>query len=207
MGWLNKILKRNKFPKLSHEVKYAFTCAGVEYFQFADFNNTPSVRGLKTMVFYEEMRMKCTLEYLHLHAEAVDNILTQDKINIFEIKKLNEQLKQRLNLAVDTEMLYKIASIVFFDKNENVEDYDYAYNAKKIQHWKKEVAESFFLQQPLQELLPVLKDFDGNFQMFSQVVEEMNQLHLENLLQNLPVAKMQTLKGKSYFSAVAMPQN
>lgn len=139
------------------------------------------------MVFYEEFRMKCTLEYLQLHVKAVDNILTKQKIDIYAIKGLNDQLKQRLDIALDTELLYKIASIVFFDRQENIEDYDYNYNAKKIERFKK--MPGFFLQQSLMTLLPVLKDSDLNLAAYSTVVESLNRVHLENLSKALPELK------------------
>jgi hypothetical protein len=207
MNWFKRhILRRNDLPVTKHETKYAFSCGGVDYYQFTDFNNTPAMRGMKTVVFFEEMKMKCTVEFLKLHVEAVDNLVRSTKIDIFEIKKLNDQLKQRLDLAIDIELIYKLASIVFFDKKENIEDFDFGYNAKKIQHWKKHLAQDFFLLQPLQELVPVLKDIEGNFQMYSQVVQEINQLHLDNLLSALPAERTRTLKDKSYSSLAVTPQ-
>lgn len=206
MQFLKKLLRINKYPKQTeHEVVFAFTSNGVDYYQFADFNNIPALRGLKTMVFHEEMRCKITEGYLQLHCEAIDNILNQNKINVFEIKRLNEQMKERMKLALDTELIYKLASIVYFDKQENTKDYDFAYNLKKIENWKKGGADAFFLLQPVQELLPALKDIEGNLTMYSQVVNELNQQHWHNLLQNLPIEKIEKLRDKSYLSAVVMP--
>jgi hypothetical protein len=209
MNFLDKLFKRSTFPLAKHEIKYAFTVKGVEYFQFADFNNIPALRGLKTTVFYEEMRCKCTVDFLKLHTEAIDNLLLPKpgkSINVYEIKKLNDQLKQRLDLALDIELAYKIASVVFFDKKENVTDYDYNYNAKKIAFWKANSGvQDFFLQQPLIELLPVLKDMQGNLSMYSLVVEKLNSLHLDTLLANLPQSRTQQLKGKFSMSLGEMP--
>ncbi|HRH61221.1 MAG TPA: hypothetical protein PL045_11655 [Chitinophagaceae bacterium] len=208
MNWLKKLLQKNNYPVQQHQVQYAFTCGGIDYYHFADFNNIPAMRGLKTMVFYEEMRMKCTLKYLELHTDAVDNLLINSKkINVFEIKKLNDQLRQRITMALDTELIYKIASVVFFDKKEDISDYDFAYNGKKVMHWKKHDANSFFLRQPLIQLLPVLQDMQGNMNLYSKAVEQLNGIHLDNLLQHLPPEKMKQYSGKDYFSAVAMPQN
>ena len=64
MGLLNRLLRRNKFPQTEYETELAFTCGGIDYYRLKDFNNMPPLRGLKTMVFYEEMNMKCTLDYL-----------------------------------------------------------------------------------------------------------------------------------------------
>jgi hypothetical protein len=59
------------YPKHEHDVEFAFTSGGVDYYQFKDFGNIPPVRGLKTMVFHEEMRMKCSLEYLEMHCKLL----------------------------------------------------------------------------------------------------------------------------------------
>jgi len=203
---INRIFRKNKFPKVNAPIKHAFTCGGIDYFQFEDFNNVPALRGLKTMVFYEEMRMKCSMEYLKEHVKAVDEQLLKTKINIYNIKKLNDQLNQRLEIAIDMELVYKIASIVFFTADENVNDYDYALNARKVSHWKKYGGTDFFLLNPLQELLPVLKNMNGNLRNYIQVQEKLNQIHLDTLLQMLPEEQTKKLKGKSYLSLTMNPQ-
>src|SRR6478609_2225455 len=191
--------KKNNFPKHEFEIEHAFTIGGIDYYQYQDITNIPPVRGLKTMVFYEELRMKCTLEYLKLHHEAVNNILSKPGIDIFKIKKLNDQLGERLEIAVETEIIYKLASVVFFDKKENVHDYDYTYNEKKILHWKKHLTyELFFSLKPLTDYLPFLRDANVNFNMCSTMVEELNSIHLESLLKVLPDERITKLKGKSF---------
>jgi len=206
---INWLTRKNVFPQVNYETKFAFTCGGVDYYQLVDFNNTPAMRGLKTMVFYSEMQMKCSLEYLKLHTEAMDNILLNNKgsINIYDIKKLNDQLKQRLEIALEMELVYKIASVVFFPKNENITDYDFGFNARKVAHWKKYGGADFFLFQPLQELLPVLKDMSGNLRNYMEVQQKVNKLHLENLLQLLPAKPIKKLKGKPYTWQGGTPQN
>jgi hypothetical protein len=207
MSLIKRLLKKSAYPKHEHDVEFAFASGGIDYYQFKDFSNMPAVRGLKTMVFHEEMRMKCSLEYLQLHCEAVDNILLNKKINIFDIKKLNDQLKQRLDIAIETELIYKLASVVFFDKKEDIKDYDFTYNMQKIRHWKKYNANDFFLLRPLQQLMPSLNNVAVNLQMYSTVVEKLNAMHLENLLPHLPQEKIQTLKGKSFSLPTETRQN
>lgn len=188
---LRNLFKRNHYPATEYQTEYAFTCGGVDYYKLTDFNNMPALRGMKTLVFYEELSCKCSPEYLTMHTEAIDNLLTNpQKIDLFAIKKLNDQLKQRLTIAVDLEAVYKIASIVFFDKQENITDYDYGYNAKKIAQWKKEGADAFFLLKPIRALVPVLQHIDENLQNYSHVQQELNALHLDNLLQHLPERKI-----------------
>ncbi|GEO08754.1 hypothetical protein [Segetibacter aerophilus] len=207
MNFIKRLLRRSNFPKHKHETKLAFTVAGRDFFQFADFNNMPALRGLKTTVFFEETKMKTTLEFLKLHTEAIDSVLNRSKIDIFAIKQLNDQLKQRLEMALDTELLYKIASIVFFDSNEDIRDYDFAYNLKKVEFWKKHKGADFFLLMPLQQLMPILGSISSSLPQYSEVVESLNQIHLDSMLRLLPTSKTKRFADKNYFSSLVMPQN
>lgn len=192
-----KLFRKNHFHSQSSGKEYAFCVAGKDYYQLADFNNLPPRRAMKTLVFYEELRMKCTVDYLQLHTKAMDAILSSNKIDVFEIKKLNDQMKQRLDIAVDMEGVYKIASIVYFDEGEDISDYDFAYNAKKIARWKKYHADDFFLLQPIRRLVPVLEGIDENFKKYTHLVAAMNEIHSDVLLQHLPSEKKKKSKTPS----------
>ena len=63
--------------------------------------------------------------------------MKSQKIDVFKIKSLNDILKGRLKWHVDTDILYKLASIVFFEKGEDPRTYDFKYNAEKIEFWKQ----------------------------------------------------------------------
>ena len=64
-----------RFPKdVKYPIKEAFTIEGRTFYQFEDTFNIPYQRGLKTVTFYEEARMKITYEYLE-HTKAIDKIL------------------------------------------------------------------------------------------------------------------------------------
>jgi len=106
------------FPKQKHIIERAFTIAGVDYYQFSDVFNLPYERGLSALSIYEESRMRCSREYLEKHVEVVREILRSTKIDVYRINQLNEQMSQRLNLVLDVDLLYKLASIVFFDGKE-----------------------------------------------------------------------------------------
>jgi hypothetical protein len=76
--------------------------------------------------------------------------------------------------------MYKLASVAYFDKNENPEDYDSKYNEKKIIEWKKNASvEAFFLSQPLKELIPYLNNASENLNAFSELNTELNRIHLD----------------------------
>jgi hypothetical protein len=57
----------------------------------------------------------------------------------------------------------KLATVRYFDENEDPTGYDHGYNVKKIKHWtENHDVEDFFFMQPIQNLMPQLKDFQVN---------------------------------------------
>lgn len=168
-----------KFPKdINYPIEECFTIEGITYYRFKDYFNIPYERGLKVVTFYEEARMKITYEYLKEHTEAVEKVLKSNKIDVYKIKSLNDILKERLTWATDTEILYKLASIVYFDKSENPKTYDFKYNAEKIEFWKKHKSVTdFFLQNPILELMPFLKELEMNLETYSEITKALTQHH------------------------------
>ena len=184
-----KLLKKNrfkgwkkKFPEQKYIIEEAFVINGRKFYQFSDIFNLPVERGIMALMVYEESRMKCSVEYLKKHVEAVRGILNSGKINIFRINQLNEQLNERLNFTLDVDLIYKLASVVYFDENENPASYDQEYCKKKIDFWKKNKGVvDFFLQKPMTELLPFLNSVGFNLDEYSTVNDKLNSLHLEIL--------------------------
>lgn len=191
MGLLQKIKSwrhnhtndvKRLFPGQKHIIEPAFEIAGIQYFHFNDVFQIPYERGLMALAVYEETRMKCSREYLTKHVEITRELLHSNKVDIFKINQLNEQLNERLTLILDTDLLYKLASIVYFDAKENPALYEADYCAKKIELWKKHKGTAdFFLQKPLLELIPYLENVDFDLDTYSQINKELNDLHLERL--------------------------
>ncbi|MDR1594642.1 MAG: hypothetical protein LBS43_09215 [Prevotellaceae bacterium] len=176
----NRRKPKGLFPASRHIIDYAFTVAGVDYYRHDDIFNLPFERGFMALAAYEECRMGVNREYLDAHTTKVRELLTAPKVNIFEIHKLNEQLKERMLFVADADLLYKLASVVFFDKNENPSLYEIDYNKKKIEFWKrhKGVAD-FFLQKPLKELIPFLSISETDLRASLEVSEKIRRLQTE----------------------------
>ena len=166
--------KRRK-QKEKYRIEYAFTCGGTKYYRFADITNLPYERGLMALHVYNEVDMRCSRQFLLHYADTIDKLLREQKIDIFKINQLNEILKQRLTLTTDTELLYKLASVCFFDKTEN-------YAEKKIAQWRKDKGvRDFFMQKPLLELMPFLLNIDTDLDTYSAMCDELNRIHSECL--------------------------
>lgn len=173
--------KRRK-QKEKYRIEYAFTCGGTKYYRFADITNLPYERGLMALHVYNEVDMRCSRQFLLHYADTIDKLLHEQKIDIFKINQINEILKQRLTLTTDTDLLYKLASVCFFDKTENPAVYEPDYAEKKIAKWRKDKgARDFFLQKPLLELMPFLQSVDTDLDTYSSMCDELNKIHSECL--------------------------
>lgn len=160
----------------------AFTWKGITYYMHEEPLNTATGRGLTALVFMEELLMRCSVAYLNNHAEATDKILSDPKkINIGNLARLNQNLKERTKfLMIVPDHLYKLASVVFFTKEESPFRYDEAYNKKnKIGPWSQDKnMYDFFLQQTqLKDLLPYLSLPQESSPTYLLVQEKINTAH------------------------------
>ena len=173
---------KRREQKNKYRIEYAFTCGGTKYYRFADITNLPYERGLMALVAYNEVEMRCSREFLVKYQGAVDKLLHEQRIDIFKIQQLNEILKQRLQLPTDVDLLYKLASICFFDKSENPAVYEPAYAEKNIAKWRKDKGvRDFFMQTPLLELMPFLGSVDTDLDTFSALQAEIDAIHSQAL--------------------------
>jgi hypothetical protein len=197
---LKAINPKDFFPDAKHIITYAFTIGERHYFRFDDPLNTPYDRALKTLVYYKELDMNCDRVFLKAHTEAFDNALKQTSITIdtlVELKQLNDQLKARLELPKENELMYKLASVVFFDQHESPYTYEFKYGINKIKAWKKEVSlTDFFLSMPLRTLIPYLDFAKENLSMFSQMTDKATSQHLEKISEMLSEEQKQILKNR-----------
>lgn len=201
---IRKILKPGfkPFSSFPYRVVPAFEMGGVTYYEVENMFNTPCMRALAAITYYEEVRMKCNFEYLEAWSLAQGNIITQakqlfsvqnGKLNLNAIiEKLNDldqrnaRLKERLKLSVDLDAVYKLASVVYFDDTENPYQYEMQYGLAKIEFWKKqEDAAAFFLRMPIKRLVPYLNGQSENILFYQQVVEQIKEQDTKEVLSNL----------------------
>ena len=188
-------------------IEYAFTVGGIDYYQHTDEMNMPYRRALKALTFYKELDMKCDRFYLESHIKAMENVFAGRKIGFDEmskIKRLNDQLKERVEWVVVDAHVYKLASVRFFDRSENPNDYDYKYNEKKIAHWQAhEPAKDFFLREPIARLVPFLGSAQIDVESYSTVVDELNQAHLDYIWEMLSPEQKTVLQDSIGISSLA----
>lgn len=153
--------KRSKVWQLDegHVIIPAFKVGGVQYYELKDIFNTFSERGLQALQVFEEWDMRMQKKDLQDFILAFDNILRNPKeINVIEMVKITEMLKERLQFPVATlDISYKFASVRYFDESESPYRYDPEYAKIKIERWKEAGSEvdDFFIVQRLSDMLPL----------------------------------------------------
>lgn len=173
------------FPDSRHPIVPVFEVGGVMYYKVDSEFNMNCERALKCITFYQEMNQRVDREYLLAHTKAMTEKKKKGQLTIQDVTDIfmwNDQLAERLNWIMDSDLIYKLASVVYFDENEDPQVYDFEYNRKKIDLWKKNTnINSFFLSKPITELVPYLKDYEGNLEEYTKMAEEIKKQQLANL--------------------------
>lgn len=169
---------KDEETKSLYRIVPAFKSGGKQYYCYEDINNIPFERGLAALTIFNEIEMKCSIDFLKRYTKAIDELLHERVIDVYKLNALNNVLMQRLNLSLDVDLMYKLASVVFFDKSENPTVYEQTYAEKKIERWKKdETVTAFFLKKPIRDLMPFLKNAPQDLDTYSRLNEEINELH------------------------------
>lgn len=159
---LNNLFKRN--PKEIKpdwlvnpdvQTRYVFTSNGVEYYEFTNGYNMYYERYMAAQDRLNEIEQRCDKKYLDIYQDLLDDYLK--KGDLVNIAILNKNLRDLREYVFNVNLLYNLAAVWYFDKNENPFTFDHEYCDKKIVDWKKDKeALSFFLQSPIREYLPQL---------------------------------------------------
>lgn len=167
-----------------HHISPAFEVEGKTYSQFTDSFNIPSERAFAALHHYEKLMRRADDRYLKTFSEAIDGILSHPTIvKIGELSKLNNDLKERLNMFFPPNLIYDLASVLFFDETENPYTYDQAYAEKKISIWKKHKdITDFFLLMPFRSLIPQSEYSKQDFRNILKATLMITEKHWENLI-------------------------
>ena len=165
-----------------HVIEPAFISGGVQYYRLKDYFNTFSLRGLMALQVYEEWNMRMTRDQLLEFINKFEKIINNPKqINMGEIARMVGNMKERLELVMPTsEIVYKFASVAFFDKNESPYAYDPEYCKAKIKRWKEAADISdFFIVMRLRDMIPLPELSEEDLQLCLSIVDQLAQVHSE----------------------------
>lgn len=153
-------------PDAKHEVELVFTHEGVEYWKFVNEVNIPAERAFAAMDIYAEFAEKADRDYTMNAFKAIEEYLKKGE-NIRAGIVANAAV-ERMEHVTNVDLLYKLASVLYFDPNENVYSYDAEYNKKKIKAWRTcGDVHSFFLKTPLAEYLTSFNGSPENLKSYT----------------------------------------
>jgi hypothetical protein len=178
------LFKTRWHTKPDHEIELVFTSEGVEYFRFVNEFKIPYERAMAAMDIYAEYDERMEAKQ---HKDAYKSIIEYcKKGDLVAAAQEATFCIERMDNITNIDLMYKLLSVLCFDKGENCYSYDYEYNEKKIKLWKKDKdIQGFFLKTPLADHLP---SFDGSsLNIQSYTLEQRKQLlnHLRNRLSML----------------------
>ena len=155
------------------QIEYAFTSGGVNYFKFVAEVNVPFQRAVAARDIFTEELWQINPDYLRGWNNGLINLLMdkkkKDEKKLYEIGILASRLKEQMEMSVSLLRQLKLATVVYFDEQENPLDYQYPYNKTKLEHWMKHNdVEGFFLTLPEYAFLPSLTEYSTNFPTYLQ---------------------------------------
>lgn len=157
-------------------VEWCFEAGGKNYYKMVHDYEMPVQRFRFAKKFYEEVQNRVTHEELLKVCEKGQTMLNEGKLG--ETWKMLDDLKYQLSWAFEPYSLLRFASVIYFDLNENLEDYDGKYNGPKIEAFKKKEVFVYLLRKLMNgsEVLSNLspKDLDTYLTELKQAKEKMS---------------------------------
>ena len=170
----SRILYRGVAPKDRwDQIEFAFTSGGVNYFKFVTEVNVPFQRAVAARDIFTEELWQINPDFLRGWNNGLINLLMdkkkKDDKKLYEVGVMASRLKEQMEMSVSLLRQLKLATVVYFDEQENPLDYQYPYNKAKLEHWmKSNDVEGFFLNLPEYAYLPSLTEYSTNFPTYLQ---------------------------------------
>ena len=154
------------------QIEFAFTSGGVNYFKFVAEVNVPFQRAVAARDIFTEELWQINPDFLRGWNNGLINLLMdkkKDDKKLYEVGIMASRLKEQMEMSVSLLRQLKLATVVYFDEQENPLDYQYPYNKQKLEHWMKHNdVEGFFLNLPEYAYLPSLTEYSTNFPNYLQ---------------------------------------
>lgn len=158
-------------PEYKNLIEHAVTIKGVELYTFKNLEDMNVKRWQRLNEFLREVELRMTKKELNEYLEMVEIICNQPEVKIVEIIKLTQAIRAATDLFLETETMYRLASIVYFTKDEDLTDYDFDWGEEKIRMFKTEPIGDFFLSNPMKKLLPQSDISASALRTFSKLTE------------------------------------
>jgi hypothetical protein len=160
-------------------IEHSFVSGGRNYYKIKNIYDTCVERGLAAITVYEEVESRVSRKVLEQFIELMEATINDPKgIKIADLAKLIGNLKERMSMVIPpSELIWKFASVIYFDENESPFKYDAEYCRQKIARWKEagDIA-PFFFHLHLKDLFPSIKLSVEDLEILQEIIDKMHDL-------------------------------
>lgn len=193
-------------PKERHDqIEFAFTSGGINYFRFSADVNIPFQRAIAARDILTEELWQVNPAVLQSWNEALIAMVINQKTpadkKLYEIGIMANRLKEQLSMSFSLTRTIKLASVMYFDEQENPLDYQYPYNAEKMKHWMaNNDVPGFFLSLPDSELIPSFEELSKNFPTYLEAESKRMMNTISHITSHLSTGNLDADLRKSILS-------
>ncbi|MBL6448576.1 hypothetical protein JMN32_19855 [Fulvivirga sp. 29W222] len=126
---------------------------GKQYYEFVQPADIPQNRFVHYLDFRDESQMGMDRTTLNKYFSAIKE--ANDSGEVSRVGSLVYMAQSSINDCTPIEVLYNMASLMYFDKDEDISCYDLDYNQDKITKFKSLPDKSFFLKTLLEQSLKI----------------------------------------------------
>jgi len=144
---------------------------GRQLYKFKDLLDMPHNRYNKATRFVTEFDMRLDGDYLNEFIEIQEKAFNSGEI--FKASGALQILKSKHDMLISIEASYRLASCIYFWKDEDLDDYDFEIGDEKITLFKEIGFESFFLSKPMNNFIPQVNLSAQDLNAFSRYEKEL----------------------------------
>lgn len=161
-------------PEFADKVEKAFTSRGIQYYCFKSDTIIPYGRYMFMETFIKQAELCMTKPILEAYLDKIESYINGEKgtINLTKVLQQILSMRSRLALTFEIETAYNYASVVYFDQNEDLNDYDVKYNNEKKDRWREDNVVDFFYTRPMAELFGLSSISKTNLEDYIRVQRE-----------------------------------
>lgn len=152
---------------------------GRQLYQFKNLLDMPHDRYNKATRFVTEFDMRIDADILKKSIQ--DCLKYSNEGNFTKVIGILNLLEEHTNMLISIEASYRLASCIYFWKDENLNDYDFEIGDEKVTLFKEIGFDSFFLSKPMNNFIPAINLSQQDLRGFSQYEKELKKLLLKQL--------------------------
>lgn len=175
-------------PDFYEAVEPAFKADGKQYYRFRKETSIPWGRYMYLQTFLKEQELRMDLKTLHEYVHRIKLALTatNNKIDLNTVFRTLMQMESRIELAFEVDTTYRLASVMYFDDQEDLYTYDKSHNDKKVKTWKECRVVDFFYTRPMSEFLGLSNSSPEDLQRFIEDQTELLKILTEEPTSETP---------------------